>query len=199
MSPPSAWERSHVARVGAGEQRILTVADPTVTLTRVQSGVGSLDIEAVCSAEVGDLRLGAAYQLRSGGSGVVQHADGSRFGPSSRRPVLVGSREEYERLGIDLRQTRDLERLAVYAYSQSRAELRWGGTLVLTLFGGSRLEVPLERLYAGRIAMLTTIYNMDGELVVRAELETIDGDVREAARAYGFGRITWRDGRTPVD
>lgn len=177
----------------------MRVQDPTATLTRVQSGVGQLTIEAMCSPEIGDLRLGAAYQLRSGGSGIVAHADGSRTGPSSRRPVIVGSREEYERIGIDLRQTPDIERVAVFAYSESRAELTWGGTLVVTLVGGARLELPLERLYAGRIAMLLTMYNMDGELVVRAEMETIVGDVREAARAYGFDRITWRDDRHPVD
>jgi hypothetical protein len=44
-----------------------------------------------------------------------------------------------------------------------------------------------------------SIYNVDGEYVVRAEMETIVGDVREAARAYGYDRITWRDDRTPVD
>lgn len=175
------------------------VGHPTVTLTRVQSGVGELTVEAVCSPDIGDLRLGAAYQLRSGTSGIVAHADGNRFGPSSRRPVLVGSREEYERLGIDLRQTGDLERMAIFAFSESRAELTWGGTLVATLEGGGRLEIPLERLYPGRIAVLATIYNMDGELIVRAELETIAGDIREAARAYGFDRITWRDDRHPVD
>ncbi|MEO9140050.1 MAG: hypothetical protein ABI345_13405 [Jatrophihabitans sp.] len=177
----------------------MNVQKPIVTLTRVQSGIGNLSVEAVCSSEVGDLRLGAAYQLRSGGTGTVQHADGSRFAPSSRRPVLAGSREEYERIGIDLRQIEDIERIAVYAYSESRRELNWGGTLVVNLFGGGRLELPLETLYNGRIAMLMTFSNMAGELFVRAEMETIAGDVREAVRAYGFDRITWRDDRSPIE
>jgi hypothetical protein len=43
-----------------------------------------------------------------------------------------------------------------------------------------------------------SIYNFDGEFVVRAEMETITGDVREAARGYGYDRITWRDDRSPV-
>lgn len=189
----------HIVRVSGRTQRLMSVQDPTVTLTRAQSGIGQLAIEAVCSPEVGDLRLGAVYQLRSGGSGAVQHADGSRFAPSSRRPVIAGSREEYERIGIDLRQITDIDRIGVYAYSESRVELTWGGTLVATLFGGSRLELPLETLYAGRVAMLMSFYNMDGQLVVRAEMETIAGDVRETARAYGYDRITWRDERSPVD
>jgi uncharacterized protein involved in tellurium resistance len=187
-------------RIAAGQQQLLTVKTPTVTLTRVQSGVGSLEIEAVCSSAVGDLRLGAAYELADGTTSTVQYAGGSRFAPSSRRPVIVAGRDEYEHLRLDLRQVRSLRRLAVYAVSESRQELTWGGTLVVSTFGGARIELPLEGLFAGPIAVLMSIYNLDGELVVRAEMETLPGaDVRDAARAYGYDRITWRDDRHPVD
>jgi uncharacterized protein involved in tellurium resistance len=170
-----------------------------VTLTRVQSGVGQLEIEAVCSPAVGDLRLGAAYQLAGGVSSTVQYAGGNRFAPSSRRPVIVGGRDDYENLRIDLRQIAALERLAIYAFSESRTPLTWGGTLVVTTFGRARIELPLETLHPGTVAVLMSMYNLDGELVIRAEMETISGDVREAARAYGYDRITWRDDRYPVD
>jgi uncharacterized protein involved in tellurium resistance len=186
-------------RIRAGQHRLLSIKDPTVTLTRVQSGIGLIEIEAVCSPELGDLRLGAAYQLRGGASSTVQYSGGNRFAPSSRRPVVVAGRDEYEHLRIDLRQARELERLAVYAFSESRTELTWAGTLVVTTFGGARVELPLESLYPGKVAVLISIYNFDGEFVIRAEMETITGDVREAARAYGYDRITWRDDRTPVD
>ena len=108
----------------------------------------------------------------------VQLAGGNRFAPSSRRPVIVAGRDEFEQLGIDLRQVRDLDRMAVYAFSESRQELAWGGTLVVTTSGGAQIELPLESLYAGRVAVLITIYNLAGELVIRAEMETILGDVR---------------------
>jgi uncharacterized protein involved in tellurium resistance len=186
-------------RIRAGQQQLLSVTTPTVTLTRVQSGVGHLDIEAVTSAEVGDLRLGAAYQLADGTSSTVQYADGNRFAPSSRRPIIVAGRDEYEYLRLDLRQVRRLERLAVYAFSESRRPLTWGGTLVVTTFGGARIELPLETLFAGPVAVVLSIYNLDGELVIRAEMETITGDLREAARAYGYDRITWRDAGHPID
>jgi uncharacterized protein involved in tellurium resistance len=190
----------HDRRIRAGEHQLLGVTAPTVTLTRVQSGVGALQIEAVCSAEVGDLRLGAAYQLRGGVASTVQYAGGNRFAPSSRRPVIVAGRDEYEHLRIDLRQSRELERLAVYAVSEARAELVWGGTLVVTTFGGAHVELPLETLQPGSVAVLLSIYNLDGEFVVRAEMETMHaGDIRDAARAYGYDRITWRDDRSPVD
>lgn len=197
-SRPSARVHQDV-RIRAGAQQLLNIKAPTVTLTRVQSGVGLLDIEAVCSSELGDLRLGAAYELGDGSTSTVQYSGGNRFAPSSRRPVIVAGRDDYEHLRIDLRQSRALTRLAVYAFSESRAELTWGGTLVVTTAGGARIELPLETLYAGRVAVLMSIYNLDGEFVIRAEMETIAGDVREAARAYGYDRITWRDDRTPVD
>jgi len=118
-------------RIAAGQQQLLTVTTPTVTLTRVQSGVGHFEVEAVCSREVGDLRLGAAYQLTTGETSTVQYAGGERFAPASaRRPVLLAGRDQYEHLSIDLRQVRRLERLAVYAFSESRTPLAWGGTLV---------------------------------------------------------------------
>ena len=187
-------------RIAAGQQQLLTVTTPTVTLTRVQSGIGHLEVEAVCAPEVGDLRLGAAYQFATGETSTVQYAGGNRFAPpSARRPLIVAGRDEYEHLRIDLRQVRRLERLAIYAFSESRTPLAWGGTLVATTFGGARIELPLEGLYQGTVAVLMSIYDLDGELVIRAEMETITGDVREAARAYGYDRITWRDDRHPVE
>jgi hypothetical protein len=182
-------------------QHLLTRSTPTVTLTRVQSGVGHLAVEAVVGAEVGDLRLAAAYQLRSGGSSVLGLSLGRRFAPpSGRRPVLVAGRDDgYERIAIDLRQIRDVQRVGILAFAESRRPLTWGGTLILSTYGGARIELPLESLYPGTAAMLMSLYNVDGELVVRAEMETIAGDVREIARAYGYDRITWRDDRNPVD
>lgn len=167
-------------------------------LNRVQSGVGSLGIEAACSSEVGDLRLAAAYDLTSGPSSVVRYG-ANRFAPSVHRPVIIAGRDEFEHLRLDLRQIGTLRRLTVIAFSDSRAVLRWGGTLVVTTLAGARIELPLEGVYPGQAAVLASLYVVDGEIVLRAELETILGDVREAARAYGYDQVAWLDDRTPVD
>lgn len=198
-APTRAPTRLRAARrVLPGTQTILTAAAPTVTLSRLQSGIGTLTVEAACSGEVGDLRLGGAYQLRSGPSSTVQSSGGNRLAPpKTRRPVIIGSRESYERLAIDLRQCRELERLAVYGFSESRALLRWGGTLVVRTFGGAEVEVPLENV-EGSVVMLVTLYNVAGEFVVRAEMQAVLGDVREACRVFGYDKITWLDDRTPV-
>jgi hypothetical protein len=185
---PVQGHRDH--RVAAGDQRSLTVLAPTVRLTPVQSGIGELVVEAVCSPAVGDLRLGAAYQLVDGHTSTVT-------GPAnSGRPLAVVDADG--RLLFDLRQVRRLERLTVYAFSESRRPLNWSGALVATTFGGARVELSLETLLPGRTAVLLSVYRLDAELVLRAEMETIDGDVREAARAYGYDRIVWRDDRYPA-
>jgi uncharacterized protein involved in tellurium resistance len=179
---------------------VLTPTDPTVTLTRLQSGIGTLTIEAAASSEVGDLRLGCAYELTSGLQMTMQMTQGNRFAPPhSKRPVLVGGHDRFEKVSVDLRQCRGLRRLIVYAFSESRQPLRWGGTLIASTFGGGRAEIPLETLQGGDIAVLLSIYQVRGELVLRAEMQALYGDVREAARAYGYDRITWLDGRTPVE
>jgi uncharacterized protein involved in tellurium resistance len=196
---PSPARSYPITRVRAGARTILTPKAPTVTLTRTQTGIGTLTFEAVCSAAVGDLELGAVYQLRDGVSATVQSAGGNRFAPPrSRLPVLVAGRDRYARLSVDLRQCAELERLAVFAYSPSRTPLTWGGTLITTTFGGARIELPLEEL-SGDIAVLLSLYNVHGEFVLRAEMQPIAGSVREASRAYGYDQISWLDDRTPVE
>jgi hypothetical protein len=187
-------------RVRAGSRKILTVADQTVTLTRLQSAIGTLVFEAAVSDAVGDLRIGCAYQLRSGHSSTVQLTGGNRLAPAgSRRPVIVAGHEHFARISVDLRQSVELERMAIYAFSESRAPLTWGGTLIAETFGGAKVELALESLQGGDVAMLMSLYNVRGEFVLRAEMQALNGGVREACRAYGYDRISWLDDRTPVD
>jgi uncharacterized protein involved in tellurium resistance len=188
------------ARVRAGERFIMSPIEPTVTLTKLQSAIGTLTIEAAVSDEVGDLRIGCAYELADDFEQTMQMTQGNRFAPPhSKRPVLVGGHDRFERVQLDLRQCRSLRRLIVYAFSEHRRPLKWGGTLVTTTLGGARIEIPLDVLQAGDIAVLMSIYQVRGEFVLRAEMQTLYGDVREAARAYGYERITWLDSRTPVE
>lgn len=186
-------------RIRAGSTVVLTRTSASVTLRRVQSGVGALTIEAACSTAVGDLRLGCAYQLRTGATSVVQHATGvTAAPPHARRPVIVALREKFERLTVDLAQVRDLDRFVVYAFSESDDELRWGGTLVVTTFGQARLDVSMDRPASRGVAVLFSAFNIAGELVLRAEFDQPAATVRDACLAYGFDRITWLDARTPL-
>jgi uncharacterized protein involved in tellurium resistance len=148
---------------------------------------------------VGDLRIGAAYQLSDGHSSLVSRPGGITTAPrTSRRPVIAARAEQYERLLIDLRQSRRLDRLVVFAFSESGGRLNWGGTLILTTAGGARVELPLDRPPSDGVTVLLSVYNVRGEFVVRAEMENFPGSIRTAVQAYGFDRISWLDDRTPV-
>ena len=198
-SPPAG--RRYVPPRAVGNQRLrLSPTDPTVTLTRLQTGIGMLTIEAAASAEVGDLRIGAAYELADGFTSTVQSTQGNRHAPpDSRRPVLVAGHDRFQRILLDCRQCASLRRMVVYAFSEARAPLNWGGTLTVETFGGARIEAPMEGLVSGDVAALVSLYFVRGEFVVRAEMQTLFGDVRDVCQAYGFDRISWVDARTPLD
>lgn len=196
---PSTTQPRPVRRFLGADRLLLTPADPTATLTRLQSGVGALRVTAVCSGAVGDVRLCAAYTLIDGATSVVADAPGRQTAPArSRRPVLIATRDRYETLTVDLRQTRALSRLVVLGLSASGSTLAWDGTLVITTFAGARLEVPLDLGSWQGPAVLLSGYVVDGEYVLRAERELITGSVRDACQAYGYDRITWADDATPV-
>lgn len=187
-------------RVAAAGRLALTRHAPTVTLTRVQSGVGTLMIEAARSDELADLRVGAAYELTSGVASTVELSSDRRTAPlQSRRPVIVASHDRYERLAIDLRQVRELRRVAVYVFSDSNSTLTWGGTLVVHTAAGARVEIPLDDIAPGHAAVALSMYQVGGELVLRSERHGNLPSVREACRAFGFDAISWLDDRVPVD
>jgi uncharacterized protein involved in tellurium resistance len=196
--PPSTWREP---RTTPGLPTTLDRRRPTVTLTRVQSGVGTLTFEAVVTAAAGDLRLGCAYQLRSGRASTVQHHAGRRYAPpgETRTPVIVANRQQTERIAVDLRQIADIERFVVYAFSGNGQPLQWGGTLLATTFGGDRIEMPMELAPAPAVAVLASVFNVRGELIVRSEMDLIGATIREACRGYGFDRISWVDDATPID
>ena len=189
------------ARTSPDVPTILTARSPTVTLTRVQSGVGTLLFEAVTAPSIGDARLGCAYQLRSGRSSTVQHSAGRRTAPhgETRRPIVLAQRQQFERLEVDLRQSQQLERIVVLGFSGNAADIRWAGTLVVTTFGGARVEMPITLPSSNAVAVLASMYNVHGELVLRSEMDPVGRTIQEACSAYGFDRITWLDANNPAD
>ncbi|MEP7193201.1 MAG: hypothetical protein ABI903_10080 [Actinomycetota bacterium] len=196
--PPDGRDFFLPARTHNGLPTILTTKEPVVTLTRVQSGLGALTVQAVISDSVGDLRLGCAYQLVSGQSSVIHLGSGLRVAPAgSLRPVIrAGS--GFGELTVDLVQSRELERLIVLAYSESGAALSWDGTLVVQTYGGARVEVPLHRSPDEGVLVPLSLFNIDGEFVLRAEQSLIGGSIREATAAYGFESISWLDDHTAL-
>lgn len=194
MAVSSPWPRVHRDRPA-----LMGAALPVVALDRIQSGVGALSLTAACPGSVGDLRLGCAYQLASGQPSIVQlDGDLKLAPPRAARPVIAAHRDQFETLRIDLRQSRQVERLIVVVYSPSDAVLSWGGRILVETFGRARAEIDLARPAARGVLVALSLYNIDGELVIRAERELVDGPLRAACAAYGFDRISWLDDRTPL-
>ena len=66
-------------------------------------------------------------------------------------------------------------------------------------FGGDRIELPIDLAPSNAVAVLASVYNIRGQLVLRSEMDLIGRTIREACRGYGFDRITWLDDQTPID
>jgi len=161
--------------------------------------VGALTLQAAFSDEVGDLKLGCAYHLASGESSVISAARGLYAAPAgSRRPVIAAGDGRRAGFTMDLAQCREVERLIVYAYSESGASLSWDGALVIQTYGGDRVEVPLRRDPGAGVLVPLSLYNIDGEFVLRAEQIFVTGSIRRATDAFGFERISWVDDNTPL-
>jgi hypothetical protein len=178
---------------------LLTETDPVVWLTRLQSGIGRLTIQAAVSNEVGDLRLACAYRLSDGLSGLAVNREGLARGPLGNRPAVVRvHRDRFDTVTIDCRRVREIDRFLVLAFSASDAQLAWGGTLILTTLGGSKVEVSLDAPRSAGAVGLITAYQVDGEFVVRAERHVPSASIRQACLDFGFDTITWLDARTPI-
>ncbi|MDQ6839320.1 MAG: hypothetical protein M3137_13585 [Actinomycetota bacterium] len=158
-----------------------------------------MTIEAACSAAVGDLRLGCAYRLRSGASSVVAEVDGLRTGPPGEAsPVFLSGRDRYEQVSVNLRRVRDVERFVVYAFAGDGSTLAWGGTLQVTTYGGAVIAASLENRPFDGVLVALSAYNVDGELVLRAEHQATEPTVRHACEAFGYDDIIWLDDRLPA-
>ncbi len=181
-------------RVARAASVRLTRDDPTVTLTRLQSGLGALAISWRPSPSAGDAAVGMVLETDDGVLHVVQALGEALRTPE--RPLPLVRREGDGRLLVDLRQVRSLRRFLVYGYSPSVSVLEWDGLLTATTRGGSRVEVPVDLgPMSGTVAMLTG-YLVRGELVLRAEDELVPGPPEETARRYGYA-YPWLDGRLP--
>lgn len=175
-----------IPRIAPGERRVLGPGSPVVMLNRVQSGVGALRIEVASGHE---LRLAMAYVWDSV-PGIVC-GPGTVHGPDAAHPVvsLIGEAGA----SIDLGNIGLLDRFLLLLQAH-----QYGGTLVATTVGGSRLEIPLpEGPAVGTLALLSG-YRVRGALILRAEVDQVAGGLREAVRAYGYDQIGWLDTNTPL-
>lgn len=193
--PPSIHP---VRRLDADDREILAPTRPTLALTRVQSGVGRLAVE-LFAPPAPAVALACILTDADGESTVVDPTHPrSPPPPTTTDPLITFSGNGFGSFGINLRRSRELSRLIVVATAVVEPQIDWTGTLSLTTFGGGRIDIPLDATPASTTTIVASIYNVDGEYVLRAEGQPMNGSLREAARSFGFDTISWLDPRTPI-
>jgi|SRR5579875_91046 len=195
----------------------LTKAAPSVSLTKHGGAGGTLRVNLNWNARPAggggffrrpqqlDLDLGCLYEFSDGTKGVVQ-ALGNAFRATDRsgRPLISldgddrsGSVETGENLSIDLTDIGRINRILVFALIYEGAANWAAADGVATLYpvGAAPIEVRLDDPRDGaRICAIAMLQNQGGELVVRREVNYINGAQRALDEAYGWG-MNWTPGR----
>ncbi len=194
----------------------LTKAAPTVSLTKQSGATGLMRVNLNWNSgqskgffhksQAIDLDLGCLFEFADGSKGVVQ-ALGNTFTATARGaggPTIrldgddrSGSNTGGENLFIDLGQTPLIKRIMVFALIYEGAA-NWAaanGVVTLVPVNGPQIEVHLDEPRDGaRICGVALLENIGGELVVRREVNYIDGAQRALDAAYGWG-MNWQAGR----
>ncbi|GLY07716.1 MULTISPECIES: hypothetical protein [Actinoplanes] len=193
--PPPAVRRrlAPVRRVAPDRPLALTPPTPTAVLTRIQSGVGTLTATMHWS-EPGVGRLLVACQRRSREVRVLNPEPGSLVEAGG---LLLDHRGGSPSLTWDLLHVREIDRLML-AVTANRGPRPLTGVLTLVTYSGARVEVPVELPPEAMVSVLVTIFQVDGELVLRAERDTVGATLKDACDAYGYGAVTWINPYTPM-
>ena len=194
----------------------LTKAAPSVSLTKHGASRGMLQVNLNWDArppEKGffkkttalDLDLGCLYEFADGTKGVVQ-ALGNAFTAQNRHGKQLlrldgddrsGSVSTGENLFVDLTDPAQIKRVLVFALIYEGAA-NWAaanGVATLTPVGAPPIEVLLDDPRDGaRICAIAQITNQGGEIVVKREVNYINGAQRALDEAYGWG-MNWTRGR----
>lgn len=201
----------------------LTKSSPTVSLTKQGSAGGKLHVNLNWTARPGgqeqpkgflkriaaaastgiDLDLGCLFEMKNGQKGVIQ-ALGNQFGSLDVPPYVFldgddrsGTNAGGENLYINLAHAGELRRVLVFAciYEGASAFDQAGGVVTLTPATGAPIEVRLdETAGTSRMCAVALIDNSSGDLVVRREVNYINGSQKQLDEAYGWG-MNWTPGR----
>ena len=209
-TPPTASAPVSLSKV------TLTKSAPSVSLSKHGASRGMLQVNLNWNArppEKGffkktiplDLDLGCLYEFADGTKGVVQ-ALGNAFTAQNRQGKQLlrldgddrsGSVSAGENLFVDLTDPSQIKRILVFALIYEGAA-NWAaanGVATLTPVGAPPIEVLLDDPRDGaRICAIAQITNQGGEVVVKREVNYINGAQRALDEAYGWG-MNWTRGR----
>jgi tellurite resistance protein TerA len=219
-APAPAAPAPAAATAGALPVRLtkvtLTKAAPTVSLTKHGGASGLLRVNLNWDAKAPergffkkhtqlDLDLGCLYEFSDGSKGVVQ-AMGNAFSATdrSRRRIIwldgddrSGKATTGENLFVDLANASVVKRILVFALIYEGAANWAAANALATLMplGAPPVEIRLDDPRDGaRICAIAMIENKSGEIVVRREINYLNGAQRLLDETYGWG-MNWARGR----
>lgn len=179
--------------IRAGERRLMTDHEPVVELTRMQSAAGALEAK-VAVPNPSEVILGLVFETGDSRESLVLPGL-SQQGPDPRRPTF---RATSSGVAVNLRRITEVHRLLLFAVPTRPSKQLPGGTVTVTTYGDSRLEIPLVAGPTLGAQALMTGYVVEGRLVVRAEHDPYSGTLQQVCSAYGYREISWRDPYTPL-
>lgn len=206
---------------GGTTRVVLTKAAPTISLTKHAGSTGTMRVNLNWTARTDtgggggffkrpspsiDLDLGCLFEFTDGSKGVVQ-ALGNAFVASPKgvnEPVIrldgddrSGTNSAGENLFINLAYTAQIRRIMVFAFIYEGVPNWAAANGIVTLFpsAGPQVEVRLDDPRDGtRMCGIALLENQGGELVVRREVNYLNGGQRALDEAYGWG-MRWTAGR----
>lgn len=179
--------------IRAGERRLMTEHEPVVELTRMQSAAGALEAK-VAVPNPSEVVLGLVFETGDGRQSLVLPGL-SQQGPDPRRPIF---RATSSGVAVNLRSITGVHRVLLFAVPTRPSKQLPGGTVTVTTYGESRLELPLVAGPTLGAQALLTAYVVEGRLVIRAEHDPYSGTLQQVCAAYGYREISWRDPFTPL-
>jgi tellurite resistance protein TerA len=223
-APPAAAAAAPPAAPAPSGPVVLTKSAPTVSLTKhsgdtlrvnlnwnarppAQPGAGGFFKKLAAHANPDlDLDLGCLYEFTDGSKGVVQ-ALGNTFSASTangRTPLIrldgddrSGAVSGGENLYIDLTQAASIQRILVFALIYEGAANWAAAAAVATLYpaSGPSITINLDDPRDGaRICAIAQIVHDGDEVVVKREVNYINGGQRALDEEYGWG-MRWAAGR----
>jgi hypothetical protein len=159
----------------------------------MQSGAGGLEARVAVS-NPSEVVLGMVFETADERESLVLPGL-SQQGPDPRRPIF---RATSSGVAVNLRRITDIHRVLLFAVPTRPSKQLPGGTVTVTTYGGSRLEIPLIAGPTLGAQALMSGYVVEGRMVLRAEHDPYSGTLQQVCAAYGYREISWRDPYTPL-
>ncbi len=172
-------------RAPAGALTELNLERPSVTLSRLQSGVGAL---AVALVGVGAERaaLGCAYEIAASPHARTLVVDATTDPVPKPDALLWGSFKQHQRIIVDLRQIERFRRALIFVTTGLGNGAAASCALLFAVRGVDLVECRMDLPAGEGTLVVASVYNVFGELVIRSEAWTLEASLRTAAEAHGF-------------